>query len=146
MTIDSSRVLQRLAGSLLSGSVLTAESKYDQTTRMGLGGLVMAMSAESDRAADWLVEENAALRELFRGAADAIDDTGLAERVAAAAAGSDPSLRLPDLRATNADLRRQLIALHAHVEGLESDAAAALDAAIWSELAISVRRREAPLG
>ena len=65
----------------------------------------------------------------------------LAERLRNLAAGEDNDLRISALQAVNDALRDTLTDLHAVVETRAGEAAAALDAAIWSELSASTRRR-----
>ena len=114
---------------------------YQQSTAGALGVLLLTMREEIERAAARRVEENAALRELFREAIPVVEEASLRSRVESAAQGSDPGLRLGELEAANAELRGLLVDLHAHVEELDSDAAWALDEAIWAELVRSTDRR-----
>lgn len=169
MSCDSVKVLRSLAMSLIEGDVVASRTSYEQSSVAGLGMLVMQLSSQFEVAAEWLVEENATLRALFRKAqlllfeaqlladkaqplvdkaqplADKaqplVDDASLAERIAAAGHGFDEGLRLSVLRSTNAVLRGLLIELHTHVEELETAAARELDLAIWAELQSSVYRR-----
>jgi hypothetical protein len=101
----------------------------------------MIASEEGDRLVDRLVEENGALRALFARAAPVVTDGALAERLTAAAASSDGSLRVSILQPENHRLRALLIDLHSAVEEDPSAAARALEEEIWAELARSNRRR-----
>lgn len=87
--------------------------------------------AERENAVALMVEEHARLRALFAEAADAVVDAGLRERLASAAANSTANFRLSALEAETGALRDLLVDLHVHVEGLDDEAARAIDRAIW---------------
>jgi hypothetical protein len=107
-----------------------------------VAGMLLTMVAEEwDRGAERLVEENAALRGLFAEAAPHAADAALRERLERAASSREGSLRLSALNRANDELRGLLIDLHAHLESLETDAAAALIEQIWRELRTSTERR-----
>ncbi len=155
MSYDSVKVLRSLATSLIEGDVVESRTSYEQRSVAGLGMLVMQLSSQFEVATEWLVEENATLRALFRKAQPVLleaqpdlleaqphfDGQSFADRLAAAGNGFDEGLRISVLRSTNAVLRGLLIELHACVEELETDAARELDEAIWAELQSSVYRR-----
>lgn len=111
----------------------------------GSAGLTAAvltmMGEESDRTAHRLVEENRSMRGLFDRATAVSPPDGLGERLRRLAAGDDADLRVSALQSANDALRAALIELHAFVEGQSADAARQLEAAIWSELSASTRRR-----
>ena len=141
MSFDSVQVLRSLATSLIAGEVVEPRTSYEQSSAAGLGMLVMMLSSQLEVATEWLVEENATLRALFRRAAPIVAEAGLAERVGAAGHGFDEGLRISVLRTTNATLRGLLIELHAHAEEQGTAASRELDEAIWAELDRSVYRR-----
>lgn len=141
MTLDSVRILRSLATSLIAGDVIETRTHYEQSSSAGLGMLVMQLSGQLEVATEWLVEENATLREIFRNAASIVAEPDLRDEIAAAGHGFAEGLRFSELRCANDMLRELLIELHAHVEGLEGADARALDAAIWAELDRSVQRR-----
>ena len=118
---------------------------YEQSSASVIGLLLTAVAEEFGRAAARRVEENRALRALFRSAADAVEDAALRARLREAAGGQDGDLRVEHLEAANAALRALLIELHAHVETLDSEAARRVEEAIWSELARSTERRRLSL-
>ena len=93
---------------------------YEQSSASVIGLLLTAVAEEFGRAAARRVEENRALRALFRSAADAVEDAALRARLREAAGGQDGDLRVEHLEAANAALRALLIELHAHVETLDS--------------------------
>jgi hypothetical protein len=103
--------------------------------------LLMMASEEGDRTAHRLVEENRAIRALFRDAASLPPPADLTERLRNLASGDDSDLRISTLQAANDALRDALTDLHAFVETRPGEQAAALNAAIWSELVASTRRR-----
>jgi hypothetical protein len=108
----------------------------------GLTAAVLMMAAEEgDRTAHRLVEENRAIRGLFKDASGLAPAADLSERIGALAADEDADLHVSALQASNDALRRALIDLHAFVETDTSAAARALDAAIWAELTASTARR-----
>ncbi|HLK23254.1 MAG TPA: hypothetical protein VKT30_01205 [Caulobacteraceae bacterium] len=108
----------------------------------GLTAAVLMMAAEeADRAAHRLVEENRAIRGIFKDAVAHATSEVFADELRTLAAGEDNDLRISVLQAANNDLRRALIELHAAVERDPGPAARRLDAEIWSELAESTRRR-----
>jgi hypothetical protein len=112
----------------------------------GISAMMLQMAAEEfDRAASRRVEENAALRALFRDAAPAVADPALARRLGEAAEGADADLRVSALERANQALRGILVELHAHLETLDSPEARRLEAALWAELRRSTERRALPL-
>jgi hypothetical protein len=141
MSVDLIRLLQTMGGSLMSGTTLSLREDYQQKTGLVLGVLLMIASEEGDRLVDRLVEENAALRDLFARARTVVEDRPLAERLEEAAAREDGSLRVSSLQPENHRLRALLVDLHASVEEDPSEAARSLEDAIWAELARSSQRR-----
>jgi len=141
MKPDIPVALQKLAGLLLLEVAPAVGVDYLQRNT-GLTAIMLQVVAEEfERAAARRVEENGALRALFRGAAPAVADAGLRGRLEAAAAGADADLRVSALEAANASLRALVVELHAHVESLASPDAQRVDDAIWAELRRSTDRR-----
>jgi len=112
------------------------------------GGLLGMIAEDWDRSASRRVEENRAIRALFRDAAglELELEPGLAARLAGLAAGNDEDLRLSALEAGNEALRAALIDLHAAVEAMDGAPAKALNDAIWAELSASTERRRLSAG
>jgi len=136
--------LQKLSLSLLLEIGPAIGVEYVQRGA-GISAMMLQMAAEEwDRAAARRVEENAALRALFREAA-ALAGAALGARLREAAAGEDRDLRVSALEASNQALRALLVELHAHVETLDSPEARRLEEAIWTELRRSTERRALPL-
>jgi hypothetical protein len=143
---EATHALERLTQALLVEIAPAVQPAYRQASVSIQAMMLLVIREEFDRAAARRVEENRALRALFADAASAVSEVALRERLAAAAASDDPSLRVPELEAGNRALRTLLIELHAHVEGLESAEARRIEAAIWRELAASSERRKFSLG
>lgn len=140
MRPDPPIALQRIAQALVLDLASQLSDPFAQQTA-GLAATIAAMLAEEwDRAAARLAEENAALRALFAAAAD-LAPPELAARLRTAAAGEDSDIRVSRLQATNDELRRLLIELHAWCEGQDDPRIAAVNEAIWEELKESTRRR-----
>ena len=113
---------------------------------VGMSGAILGLIAEDwDRSAQRRVEENRAIRGIFRQAAGLKLEAGLAERLAVLADGNDDDLQLSALEAGNAALRDALIELHTATEALGAEGAA-VNAAIWKELAASTERRKLSVG
>ena len=114
---------------------------------IAMSGAILGMIAEDwDRGASRRVEENRAIRGLFRQAGGLALDTGLAARLKMLAETNDDDLRLSALEAGNEAARAALIELHAAVEAMDGAAAKALNDAIWTELAASTARRKLTAG
>lgn len=141
MRPTADQMLGFMAQSLLLEIGPAVADDYGQRGAQILGMLLTMVAEEWDRGAERLVEENAALRALFAEAAPHVADAALGERLRGAAGGREESLRLSALNRANDALRALLIDLHAHLESLDSPAAAALIEQIWRELRTSTERR-----
>jgi hypothetical protein len=115
---EATHALERVLQALLAEIAPAVEPPYRRATVTMQAMILLAAREEFDRAAARRVEENAALRALFADALGVVADPALRERLAAAARGAAPSLRVPELEATNHTLRALLIELHAHVEDI----------------------------
>ena len=146
MKPEASHALERLMQWLLTEIAPAVQDPYGTATVSIQAMMLIAVREEFDRAAARRVEENQALRALFADASPAVADAALRGRLAAAAAGTDASLRVPELEATNRTLRALLIELHAHVESQGGPEARRIEAAIWRELRDSTERRKLSLG
>jgi hypothetical protein len=114
---------------------------YHQGT-IGMVAAMVAMAAEEwDRAGSRRLEENQALRQLFRDAAPVVKDAALARRLSELAETTDRDVRISTLEENNCTLRAALIDLHIHVESQSGDDMRRLETAIWQELARSTERR-----
>lgn len=143
-TVD--RALEVCAIALMGDVAPNVAPSYRQAAVMSAAVLLSSVREELDRIAERRIEENAALRGIFASAASVATEPALAARLAEAASGRDRGYRISQLDADNDALRALLVDLHAHVESLDSDAARALEARIWRELAASTERRRLSLG
>ena len=113
---------------------------------IGMSGGILGLIAEDwDRAAQRRVDENRAIRAIFKMAAALALEPALAERLQGLAKTGDDDLRLSALEAGNEALRVALIDLHAATEALGAPARA-VNAAIWKELVASTERRRLSIG
>jgi hypothetical protein len=141
MKPDVPVALQKLAGALLVEVAPAVGVDYLQRNT-GITAIMLQLASEEwERAAARRVEENGAVRTLFREAAPVVADAALRARLEAAGAGTDADFRISALEAANASLRALLTELHAHVESLASPEARRIDDAIWAELRRSTERR-----
>jgi hypothetical protein len=141
MRPEISRVFQTFAMDLMMRVIPEIGSAYHQGTIGMMATMLLIAADEWDRGASRRVEENARLREMFAAAGPAVTDSALRDRLAALAATRDDDLRVSALEQNNCALRAALIALHAHVEGLQGAAARRVEDEIWRELAKSTERR-----
>jgi hypothetical protein len=141
MRPEISRVFQTFAMDLMARVIPEITPAYHQGTIGMIAAMLLIAADEWDRGASRRFEENARLRELFAGAAAAVTDITLRDRIAALAGTRDDDLRVSALEQNNCALRAALIDLHAHVEALEGAAARRVEDQIWRELAKSTERR-----
>lgn len=141
MKPDVTTVLADLAGRLAGEIAPQVQPAYLAGSLALTAGVLGAIAEEFDRAAAWRIEENAALRTLFAQAAGLDLPADLAGRLGGLAAAPEASFRVSALDAVNAELRAALIELHVAVEASPASAAAALNEAVWRELALSTERR-----
>lgn len=141
MKPDVPVVLGKVGQALLAQIGPEIRADYAQRSALVATLLLQCAAEEWERGAARRVEENAALRALFRDALAAVGDAALRERLSAASEGRDDDLHLSALDRSNDVLRALLIELHAHVEEQEGEAARAAEAAIWREMLRSTERR-----
>jgi hypothetical protein len=134
-------VLQKLSMTLLTQVAPAVGVDYLQRNTFIMAMMLGMATEEWDRAAARRVEENAALRALFRDALPDVADAALRARLDEASRGADTDLRLGALDAANQLLRGLLLELHAAVDGIDTPGARRIDAAIWTELRRSTERR-----
>ncbi len=144
MKPDVTTVLAAVSGLIVREVAPALGDTYLSEQLQRSAALLGAAGEEFDRAAARRVQENQAMRRIFRQAAvlsaDREDD--LATALAAAARGSDlEDLRVSRLDADNHRLRSLLIRLHAWAESEQTPAARDLLAVIWTELRESTERR-----
>lgn len=126
MRPNGEEVLRGVQSSLMTYVLPELQSQYAQTELMVVLALLGIVAGQWDSAAQRLVDDNAALRELAgRGAqalAGAPEHAELADALRPLAQGVDASVRLAELSATNGQLRAALARLGA--AGQDSDAPA----------------------
>lgn len=121
---------------------LTAEYAMGSAAVIGL--MMFQTATEFERAAEIRVQENAALRGIFKDALDVVSDETLKVRLEEASGSVDQSLAISVLDQANDDLAALLIELQAHIEQLGGAAACQLEAQIWGELARAADARRLP--
>ena len=134
-------VFQTIGLDLMVRVIPEISSAYHQGTIGMLATILLIAADEWDRGASRRVEENARMREMFRGAAPVVKDRALRDRLLALAATIDDDVRISTLETSNCRLRAALIDLHAHVEDLEGADARRVEEEIWRELGKSTERR-----
>ena len=80
------------------------------------------------------VEENRRMREIFGKAAEVVDDSALAARLADAALSADPGLRISELDRETGRLRTLLVELHALLEEMSCSDSQTISQAIWRSM------------
>ena len=136
MKPDVAVALGKIGQALLVQIGPEIKADYAQRSALVATMLLQCAAEEWDRAAARRVEENQALRELFRRAA--VEDEGLKERLGQAARASDEDLRISALDGANDELRALLIELQVYAE---TRGATELEDEIWRELRRSTERR-----
>ena len=141
MKPEVDQILMITAGQIMLELTPNLAAQYAQGVAQ-LSALMAILSAqEYDRAADIRASENREMREAFAELAPLVADAALKARLGAAAATTDPSLRVSALNEANYALRDLLIALHEHIEALDGQAARAAETRLWSLLKTFAGRR-----
>lgn len=140
MRPDLSRALQGVGITLVSKLAAEIRTPFGQQEAGLAAQLSFWAAEESERAADRLVTETRATRELLR---EGLPISGPARPAveAALAASPAPNLRISSLQAENDAVRKGLVELQAAIENNPSPEARALNERIWAELVESTRRR-----
>jgi hypothetical protein len=142
MKPDAQDVLAYLTELTLTQVAPKVQPPYLAGTLGMIGTALAVLTEEWDRAAHRLVEENRAIRALFRKAETLSLEAGLAGDLRALAGGEDDDLHIKALNTGNAALRAALIRLQTAVEARDDAASRALNDAIWAELTASTVRRQ----
>jgi hypothetical protein len=142
MKPEASDILNISADQLMAGIMSVAAPQYLQGAT-AIHGLLMKFAArEYERGADIRAAENADIRALFAELGGRVRDEALKAQLAEAAASRDASLAISSLDASNAALRKLLIALHAD---LEEQNARDAEKRVWRLLKAMAARRAMPL-
>ena len=119
-------------------------SEYAVGSSSVIGLMMFQTATEFERAADIRVQENAAMRSIFAEAGSLLPAGDLRDRIEAAAATSDPNVKISELDKANDGLTGLLIELQAYAETIEGPAARTLETQIWEELARAATARRLP--
>lgn len=119
MRPNGEELLQGVRAALIEYILPEVRTDYARTELTLIHVLLGIAAAEWDAAAQRLVDDNAALRDLARRAAEAIDDEALAGELRSLAGEEDRSLLLSDLRAANDRLHGAVGRVGARFEGEE---------------------------
>lgn len=137
-------VMMRSFERILTDIAPHLSSEYAVGSSSVIGLMMFQTATEFERAADIRVQENAAMRGIFADAESILPEGDLRARVKAAAATSDPSLKISELDKANDELTGLLIELQAYAETVDGPAARGLEAQIWDELARAATARRLP--
>ena len=136
MRPNTEDLLRGLQASLLTYVLPEVQTPYARTELMITYALLGIAANEADGAAQRLVDDNAAMRELARRATGALpsDASALDDELRLLAAENDHSLRLSDLSAANERLRDAIGRLGVLLEGREEPPLRELRAALIEHL------------
>jgi len=141
MNPEVDKILSLSASQLMTQLVPLLPSGYAQGSASLLSVMMTLAAQEYDRAAEIRVAENADMRALFGELAPLISDPALRTDLQRAATQKDASLTISALNTSNAEFRRLLIALQAHMEEAAGIVARTAEARIWEVLKASAARR-----
>jgi hypothetical protein len=133
----------RTVATTMAAKYLPGIGTEHERADFGLSILMIALvSEEFERAAHRRVEENKAMRIIFKNALPVVKDKDLKRRLKGAIKKTEDDYHISALDTLNCELQEVLIDLHAHVETLEGDDARQIEETIWQELENWTRRRE----
>jgi len=141
MRPEADQVLNMSAMQLLTQILPQLPAGYAQGTASLIAVLSMMVAQEYERGADIRAAENADMRALFVEIAHLISDATLNQKLKEAAETNDTSMAISSLDTANYELRRHLIELQMHLEGLLGAAAREAERRIWAVLKASAKRR-----
>lgn len=141
MRPSGEEILRGVQQSLLTYVLPEVQSAYARTELMVVLTLLGIVADEWDGAAQRLADDNDALRDLARRAAD----LGLADGLAAPAGKRDASLRISDLATTNDRLRAAIARLAPALEAGDSAPVRELRAAVIEHLRAEAESRSRAL-
>ncbi len=145
MRPNEQEVLQGIMGALGTYILPELQTDHARLELMLITVVLGTLVTEVDGAAQKLVEDNAALRELARRGADALAgarNPDLAGELRALANGIDPSVRLSDLSAANDKLHAAIGRLGVLVESSDEPAMRELRSAVIERLRAEAESRE----
>jgi hypothetical protein len=145
MRPNGEEVLRGVQNSLLTYVLPEVQSEYARTQVMLVYALLGIVGAQSDGAAQWLVDDNAALRELAGRGADALAGepahAELGDALGSLAQGNDASVRLSELSAANGQLRAAIAQLGVAAQGSDSEPLRSLRAQVIDSLRVEAESR-----
>ena len=147
MRPNGEELVRGVQSSLTTYILPELQSAYARTELMLDLALLGILASDWDSAAQRLVDDNAALRDLALRGAEALDstDASLAGELRSLAGGAVPSLRLSDLAAANGRLRGAIGRLGALLEGADTPALGELRAAVIEHLRADAESRSRSL-
>ena len=134
-------VFQTVAADLMTRVLPAISPTYHQGTVGMVATLLVIAADEWDRGASRRLEENEAIRALFRRASAIVSDKSLANKLTQLANTTDSDYRVSALENNNCILRAALIELHIQIESQSGNEAREIENAIWKEIATSTERR-----
>jgi hypothetical protein len=145
MRPNAEEALRGFQSSLLTYVLPELQTEYARTEVMIVLALLGIIGGQWDGAAQRLVDDNASLRELSGRGAEALAGdpahTELGDALGSLAQGNDPSVRLSELSAANAQLRAAIAQLGAAVQGSDSEPLRSLRAEVIDSLRAEAESR-----
>lgn len=134
MKLTGQRAMEGVVEALRDQIAPNLTDKFAIEAARQAGSVLLIAALASDDAAEIRVAETTRLRAIFGQALLLLPPADLSARLADAAKGRDPGLRISVLDAEIARLRLLLVELHEWLEAQETDGARALDREIWRAL------------
>ncbi len=144
MKPDVQTVMMRSFERILTDIAPHLSSEYAVGSSSVIGLMMFQTATEFERAAEIRVEENAAMRAIFKDAVAVLPEGDLRTRVEEAAVSTDPSLKISELDKANDKLAALLIEVQAMAETMDGAAARKLEMQIWGELSRAAMARRLP--
>lgn len=134
MKLTGQRAMEGVVEALRDQIAPNLTDKFAIEAARQAGSVLLIAALASDDAVEIRVAETTRLRAIFGQALLLLPPADLSARLANAAKGRDPGLRISVLDAGIARLRLLLVELHEWLEAQETDGARALDREIWQAL------------
>jgi len=142
MRPQGDHILRTVATNMLSKYLPGYAIEHERADFGLMAIMVLVVSEEFDRAAYRRIEENNAIRNIFKDALPVVKDEDLKRRIKEAMEKTEHDYHISALDQLNCELQEVLIDLHAHVEILEGGDARMIEETIWKELENWTKRRE----
>ena len=134
MKLTGQRAMEGVVEALRDQIAPNLTDKFAIEAARQAGSVLLIAALASDDAVEIRVAETSRTRAIFAQAAGLLPPAHLADRLAEAAQGRDPGLRISVLDAEIARLRLLLVELHEWLETQDTERARALDREIWRAL------------